>query len=427
MNKKSLTILAGLSVLGAYAGVMDREPGIKMLNERLTLKPYVALSYTYDTNVDSTKSETDGSQWVVNPGLEVTYLAENWTLDALVWYKYHAYDNYSSQLDASSFGEQLKWVWSNAGNGERGTTIQLRERFEQIAQDDNLSSLGGRGMNRDRKQFTGEAIVQRRVNKYLHGAFTTDYYYLDYENDVSEYAWLYGWSRLQLGGEAGLTLSKWTDLILSANYQWYWHDNDQDMRLDPDGIYGSRRGNLIRGDSKGWSVMGGVATHMTEKLSYRLLAGWSSFEYGGGVSTLDGWTYQASSDWQIDAANTFHIMALASSYYQPSEREFGSALKVHNVSFGMAKSFIRGGKLRATVDVAYRREGHEYTEYEADNYDEDIWTARFSLSYRINRLFTVYGRVEYQFEDATGSHPAISGGLYDYDRWRATIGLRMTW
>lgn len=410
--------------MSASAGTLDREPGIKFLNERLTLLPYVALSYTYDSNVDLTKNATDGSQWVVNPGIELKYKDDNWLVDALVWYKYHAYNNYSSQLNSSSFGERLKWTWTNASNGGKGWTIMFSEQFEQIAQDDNLTSLGGRGMNRDRKQFQLEGNIHRRINQWWHGALRSDYYLLDYDNNVSEYSWLYGWSRLQLGLEAGCTLSKWTDLLLAANYQWYWHDDGVDTHKGHEDIYGSRRGKYIRGDSKGWSIMGGLGTHMTEKLSYRVLAGWSHFEYAGGAADLDGWTYQGSADWQVDAANTLHIMALASSYYQPSEREFGSALLVHNASFGIAKSFVKN-KLRASLDFAFRRETHEYTEYEADNYDEDIWTTRATLSYRINRLFTVFGRVEYQTEESEGRY--VRGGIYDYDRWRATIGLRMTW
>lgn len=418
-----MSITSALAML-ASAGTLDREPGIKILNERMTLLPYVALSYTYDTNVDCTKAAKSGSQWVINPGMELKYEDDNWLVDAVAWYKYHAYNNYSSQLNSSSFGERLKWQWTNASNGGRGWTILFSEQFEQIAQDDNLSSLGGRGMNRDRKQFQAEGVISRRINQWWHGALRSDYYLLDYDNNVSEYAWLYGWSRLQLGLEGGCTLSRWTDLIISANYQWYWHDDDFDNHQDMEDIYGSRRGRYVRGDSKGWSVMGGIATHMTEKLSYRLLAGWSHFEYGGGVSNLDGWTYQGSADWQIDAANTFHVMAIASSYYQPSEREFGSALLVHNASFGIAKSFVKN-KLKAAADVAFRRETHEYTEYEADNYNENIWTARLTLSYRINRLLTVYGRVEYQTEESDGYY--VRGNIYDYDRWRATIGLRMTW
>lgn len=423
--KKNLSLfVSGFVAAAACAGVLEREPGIKIMNERVTLLPYVALSYTYDSNVDCTKKATAGSQWVVNPGLELKYEDDNWIVNAVAWYKYHAYNNYSSQLNSSSFGERLKWQWTNASGGGKGWSFSFFEQFEQIAQDDNMNTIGGRGMNRDRKQFQYEGVAHYRFNKYFHGALRSDYYLLDYDNNVSEYAWLYGWSRLQLGLEGGYTLSKWTDLIISANYQWYWHDDGADTHSDSEDIYGSRRGRYVRGDSKGWSVMGGVGTHATEKLSYRILAGWSHFEYGGGVSTLDGWTYQLSGDWQVDAANTFHVMALASSYYQPSEREFGSALLVHNASFGIGKSFVRN-KLKATFDVAYRRETHEYTEYEADNYDEDIWTARLTLSYRINRLFTTYGRLEYQTEQSEGYYSR--GNSYDYDRWRATIGLRMTW
>jgi hypothetical protein len=279
-------------------------------------------------------------------------------------------------------------------------------------------------MNRDRMQFQAEGIINRRINKWWHAALRTNYYFLDYDNNVSEYSWLYGWSRLQVGFEGGYTMSRWTDLLFAANYQWYWHDDGVDTHKGQENIYGSRRGRYVRGDSKGWSVMGGIGTHMTEKLSYRLLTGWSKFEYAGGASDLDGWTYQCSADWQVDALNTLHVMAIASSYYQPSEREFGSALLVHNASFGIAKSLVKN-KLRATADIAFRRETHEYTEYEADNYDENIWTARITLSYRINRLLTVFGRVEYQNEETTGGY--VRGGLYDYDRWRGTVGIRMTW
>lgn len=424
MRKTLALICVGAAVVTAGAGVLDREPGIKLKNERMTLLPYVALSYTYDTNVDSTKAAKSGSQWVVNPGMELKYKDDNWIADALVWYKYHAYNNYSSQLNSSSYGERLKWDWANASLGEPGWSVKFMEQFEQIAQDDSLSSLGGRGMNRDRKQFQAEGIINRRINKWWHAALRSNYYFLDYDNNVKEYSWLYGWSRLQVGFEGGYTMSRWTDLLFAANYQWYWHDDGVDTHKGLENIYGSRRGKYVRGDSKGWSVMGGIGTHMTEKLSYRLLTGWSKFEYAGGASDLDGWTYQCSADWQVDALNTLHVMAIASSYYQPSEREFGSALLVHNASFGIAKSLVKN-KLKATADIAFRRETHEYTEYEADNYDENIWTARVTLSYRINRLLTVFGRVEYQNEETTGGY--VRGGLYDYDRWRGTVGIRMTW
>ena len=161
MRKKLFLVASTFAAATVCADVLDREPGIKILNERATLLPYVALSYTYDSNVDSTKKATSGSQWIVNPGLELKYEDDNWVVSALVWYKYHAYNHYSSQLNSSSYGERLKWQWTNASGGGKGWTIMFTEKFEQIAQDDNLSSLGGRGMNRDRLQFQAEVLSLR--------------------------------------------------------------------------------------------------------------------------------------------------------------------------------------------------------------------------------------------------------------------------
>ena len=421
MSKKLFLLIVPLLASVSLAGVLDRDPGIHV-GERMTLEPYLAVSFTYDSNTDMQKNGREGSQWVVNPGLGLKYKDDNWLVDATVWYKYHKYNNYFNQLDSSSYGEKLKWTWSNASAGGRGWTVGFYESFEQIAQDDNMNRIGGRGMNRDRKQFQAEGVLSRRMTERLHAGINADYYLLDYDNATDKYAWLYGWKRLQTGLQGGYTLSKWTDLLFTANYQWYWQDNDIDMS-DPE-THSSRRGRIVRGDSKGWSVMTGIGTHATEKLSYRILGGWSNFEYGGGVSSLDGWTYQISADWQIDAANTWHIMALGSSYYQPSEREYGSANRVDMVSWGIAHSMVRG-KLRAKFDVAYRRENREYSAYSHYSYDEDILSARLGLDYTINRFLAVYGRLEYQ--SCMYSKDESFYNRDDYNRFRGTIGFRLTY
>jgi hypothetical protein len=127
-------------------------------------------------------------------------------------------------------------------------------------------------------------------------------------------------------------------------------------------------------------------------------------------------------NWRIHRQLNFTM--LGSSYYQPSEREFGKAIKVYTASMGLAKSFVRG-KVTGTLDLAFRKEANEYTEYAQDNYDEDIWTARVGLNYNINRFVSLFGRVEFQTEDTQGRY--IRNNRYDYDRWRATLGLRLTY
>ena len=45
--------IAAMTTVAAQAEGVER--GIKCCNERVTLKPYVSASYTYDSNVDSGK------------------------------------------------------------------------------------------------------------------------------------------------------------------------------------------------------------------------------------------------------------------------------------------------------------------------------------------------------------------------------------
>ena len=411
MNTKSMLFLSAVAVASAAsADVMDRPQGIK-IGERMTLRPYVALSYTYDSNVDSTKHSKAGSQWLVRPGASFDYVDENWSLVGSAYYEYHAYEHYSHQLNQSSFGETLNFNWANARADEKGWRVKFSETFRQIAQDDDMSNSGGRGIGRDRKEFKADGIIERRLNAYWRAAAIGDYYLLDYDNDVEKYANLYGWKRAVAGGEIGYAPTKWTDLILQANYQWYWQDNG--------GTYYNRS---IRSNSKGWSVLAGLGSHATEKITYRVLGGWSHFEYAEGVKDCDGFTYQVSANWKVD--HTLSLMLLGSSYYQPSEHEYGSAIKVNSLSIGIAKSFVRG-KVNGTLDLAYRNEHHVYTMYGDNDYDQNIYTARIGVNYVLNRFFSLFGRVEYQTCDTSGE--SIGGHYYDYDRFRGTVGVRMTY
>ncbi len=417
MNAKNTLLFSFLGLAAtASAGFMDQPGGIN-ISDRLTLRPYVSLSYTYDSNIDSSKHSKSGSQWVVNPGADLEYLADNWSLVGSAYYQYHAYQNYSRQQNESSYGESLKFSWSDPS--ERGWSLQFTETFRQISQDDDMSDSGGRGIGRDRKELTANGVVQKLLNSHWRTAAMGDYYLLDYDNNSDKYAALYGWKRATAGGEIGFAPSPWTDFIFNASYQWYWQDNDRNR----DNLDSAVRGRRISSDSKGYSVMVGLGSRATEKISYRLLGGWSVFEYGGGAADCDGFTYQASAQWKV--SDTFNVMLLGSSYYQPSEREYGSAVKASTVSLGVSKSFVRD-KLTATLDFAFRNEENEYSEYASHDYGENIWTTRVGLNYRLNRLFSVYGRIEYQTEESDGGGTG-RGHYYDYDRWRGTVGVRLTY
>ena len=76
-------VLAGAFV--AQAGDLERARGIKV-GQKLTLNPYVSLSYTYDSNPDSYRKSDPGSNWEVQQGLNLIYADDNWSLAGGAWY-----------------------------------------------------------------------------------------------------------------------------------------------------------------------------------------------------------------------------------------------------------------------------------------------------------------------------------------------------
>lgn len=414
--KFSAFALMGAMVVSAGAETMDRPQGIK-IGQRLTLRPYVALSCTYDTNVAQRKDGSEVTTWIINPGINLTYVDDNWDVTGNIWYRYHAYNRYVDSLNESSFGETLTVRWANSQPNERGWTLMLSESYSDVTCDDSLEHTDGRGLWRDRQTFQVTAALERRINERWHADINGSYYMLDYENS-DEYGALYGWSRTVGGIEFGYAASKWTDFLIAANYQLYSQDNvcDRDDIVDS-----AARGGNPRSNSDGWSIMAGIATRATDRISYRLLTGWSRFDYAG-LSTVDGWTYSASLNWKM--TDNWNMMFLGSSYYQPSERNYGASLRVDTFSWGIAHSMVRG-KLNVTFDLAYRHEQNEYSEYQENSYDEDIASARLGINYTLNRFLSIFGRAEYQTEDVSGNSQI--GRDYDFDRWRATLGLRLTY
>lgn len=399
----------------ASAEMMDRPVGVK-IGQRMTLRPYVSFGFTYDSNHDQQNSSKPTTSWTVNPAIDLDYKADNWNIDLNLFYGYRHYDENQRVLNSHSYGESLRYRWSNTTQAEKGWSLMLTEEFRRIAEDDDMQVNNGRGLWRDRQQFDISGALQRRITESLHADVNASYYYLDYDNDEESYAALYGWQRWVGGLEFGYAASKWTDILIAGSYQRYYQENDSD--LTGRNVYYPDSRNYSH-ESEGWTISAGLGSWMTDRISYRLLGGWSYFNYGD-VQSCNGFVYQGSLNWRI--SETWRMMLLASSHFQPSEREYGSANRVDMISWGVSKSLIRNS-LGATLDLAYRRETREVCDSNSWNYDEDIFSARLGLNYRLNRYFSIFGNVEYQgcwFDGDTGLDR-------DYNRFRGTVGFRLAY
>ena len=294
----------------------------------------------------------------------------------------------------------------------------VTEKYQKINQLDDIVNASGSAYGRDREEVKFAAALERRFTSQLHADINASYYWLDYTSDENAYGSLYGWDRWQIGTEFGFAASKWTDILIAMSYQGYQQENTENVK-----------GNSLRVSdrSNGWTVQGGIGSYATDRITYRLLAGWSMFEYGGsGGDTANGFTYTANSQWKI--SDTWSTMIQATSYYQPSEREYSTSTRVDSFSWGIAHVMVRG-KLHSNFDIAYRRETHEYSfnKDHSNDYDLDIFSARLGFNYILNRYITLFCNFEYRNSIPSGGAEGKRGDYYDYDKFRGIFGLRFTY
>ena len=388
----------------------SRPTGFRFFNNHLTIKPYVSLTYTYDSNIDTTHHAEDDSIFAVTPGADFEWRGEKWALTGSLWYRYRYYCEYNHDMGENSYGENLAFTYSSSQKNEKGWTLMLSERYGFYNQSDDLGSRNGRGVWRDRETFNMAGILERRFTERWHADVQGQYNWIDYKNDTGHYAPLYGWSQYSAGLQAGYAASRWTDLLVAAGYSRY------DQKTNSRGQNLNRR---YSNNSDSYSVMAGFGSHMTELITYRALMGASWFDYGNAGDTDCGWTYSLSANWRIH--RQVQLSVLGSSYYQPSERSVGQAVKVYTLGGGISYLTL-GDRLNLTANVSWRYEENVYSDSaytRRQNYDETWLSARLGADYLVNRWMSVFANIMWE-EEWCGK----GNSNYDYDRFRGTLGVR---
>ena len=384
----------------------DKPRGIRPFDsQRLTIKPYVALSYTYDSNIDTTHHAADDSIFCVNPGADFTWQGDRWELAGTLWYRYNAYCDYSKEMGENSYGESLTYKWSNVSEDGKGWNLLLAERYQYINQSDSITYGDGRGIWRDREHLDANGVLERRFANKWHASVSGQYNWLDYKNDTGKYAPLYGWSQYAVGLEGGYIASPWTDLLIAGGYSHYTQKQGHGYRN-------------YSNSSEVWSIQAGIGTRATERITYRALMGVSQLEYGGRGNTDCGWTYQLSANWRV--TRQVQLSALGNSYYQPSERSLGQAVKVYSLSGGVSYLTL-GDRMTLTGNVAWRHEQNVYSDrYLAygNDYNEDYLSIRLGANYTLNRWMSLYADLTWE------DNWCDNYSNYDYDRFRGTVGVR---
>ena len=388
----------------------SRPTGFRFFNQHLTIKPYVSLSYTYDSNIDSDSSNEDDSVFAVNPAVDFEWHGAKWMLVGNIWYRHRYFCEFNDQMGENSYGESLQYRYSSSAQNAKGWSLMLSERYAFINQSDDLDSQGGRGIWRDRQTLDVTGVLERRFTERWHMDIQGQYSWLDYDNQTGRYAPLFGWSQYSAGAQLGYAASKWTDLLVAAGYSRY----DQD--IDYNDIRTSRSYNE---QSDAYSIQGGVGTRATERISYRALMGASWFDYGGGGYTDCGWTYTLSANWRVH--RQVQLSLLGSSYYQPSDQYIGQAEKIYNLSAGVSYLTL-GDRLKLSANLMWRFNETCYADSVYTSrykYDRTHLSARFAADYLLNRWTSIFAHVIWDDESTD------TNSYYDYNRIRGVLGVRL--
>ncbi|MBQ9429988.1 MAG: outer membrane beta-barrel protein [Kiritimatiellae bacterium] len=360
----------------------------------LELSPYVNAEYKYNNNVDTDRHKYHDSSLYIRPGIDLKYTGSNWGLTGNGWYSRTWHKNYD-ELDSRRYSERLGYWYQTEG----GLRIVLSEQYSHSEDHDSIID-GGRGIWREREELRLSGVVSYQLGERTGVALGMQYHDMDYKRN-SKYANLYGYDEFAMELELSRKLSERTNFLLAGGYQTYRSD-------------GTSRGYNHR--SNGYSVMAGLGSRATERITYRALTGVGFWDYSGDVNAA--WKYSLNANWMI--SHKWALSLAGSSYFQPSERDRNQSVQTYTLSSGLSYRPIK--RLSTHLDAAVRYEQNEYASNGRDDSWEEMVSVRLRGDYHLIRCqdfsANLYSSLEFNKEFSDRDD-------YEYDQFILRVGLRL--
>jgi len=402
-------LCAGGALLPFAAEAQVASQGFRYGN--LSLSPYVSLEYLYDSNIIYDHNKYGDSVFRVSPGLDLKYQGMDWGVLANAWYSHSWYHKYDVK-DYDRWGERLS-LYREATKWK----LVVTQGYTESDQNDSLQLDGGDGVWRNRSQFDVNAVFSYDINERLSASVNALFTDMWYGNSTGQYRDLYGYMHWGFGLEIAHRLTERSSLVLSGSYQEYYSG---ESLLNSD-VKNRERNMPFSNVSHGYSLMGGVASRLTEKLRYRALVGATLYDYADDQSISPSYSLDAT--WVIN--RKWAATLAGAGYYQPSERSYYQRKTVYTLSAGITHQPIK--RLLLTLDGVYRGEDNEtvdgYSGY-ISNYMRQQYTARLRASYQLQKYVSVFASGEYTIQDINRSvvanYPKDS-----WDRYLLSVGLQL--
>lgn len=376
--------------------------GIRLLDDRLVLSPYVNLEVIYDSNFNlarkqSARGELEDLIYRINPGVNLTYQGDQWGAAGSLWYSYNWYQKYHGSMNTTRWGERLR-VYRESPKGWRFTASQ--GYMESDTYDALYVTEHGNGVWRNRSQFDANGALSYACSERLTLALNAMYSEVWYGWNNQLYGQLISWKQWGIGGDIMHKLTARSSVVLAGMYHEY---------------YTGAKQSTFSTTSRGYTLQGGLMSRLTDRVRYRALVGASMYDYGGEQTLAPSYSLDAS--WVIN--KKWAMTAAGGGYFQPSEREFNQRKVIYTLALGTTYQPMK--RVRLTLDGVYRHEDNQNVANRTSmygNYQADQYTARFKANYQFLRYASVYGAAEYNLQTSNMEWD-------DWERYRLSLGLSL--
>jgi len=373
------------------------------------LSPYVNLEYLYDSNINYGHKSPGDSVMRFNPGLDLRYKGNEWGALANVWYSHAWYGEYDVK-DYDRWGERLS-IYRETTNWK----LVLSQGYTETDQNDSYQLDGGDGVWRNRQQVDAAAVLTHTFNERLSASANVQFTDMWYGNASDKYRDLYGYMNWGTGLEIAHKLTERSSLVLSGSYMEYYTGESlfkSDIK--------NRDKMSFSNKSQAYSLMGGLASRLTERVRYRVLGGASLYDYAGDSSFAP--SYSVDATWAIN--RRWAATVAGAGYFQPIERTYYQRKTIYTLSAGTTYQPIK--RLRLTLDGIYRGEDNQtldrYSSYLSD-YTRNQYSVRFRANYQLQKYVSVFAAAEYTIQDINRS--GVNYRQDDWDRYLLSVGLSL--
>ena len=408
MRDSKMVFSAGVAVLGLAVAAAsaqdalspDRQYGVNV--GQANISPYVHMGYFQDDNPDfvrkgekdgkfATRKDYDSSGYNMHPGVDLKIPGNDVSLTGNAFYSFEHYEA-DFMENREDWGESLKFTY----NAPRDLDISLNEFYKYVREDDEDAVRWN-----DRYQLGAGASVHKGIGEKTGASVTASYSDIDYDNEF-----LYDRSSYNLGARLSRAVTDKMNVQVSGHYTGSESDG-QDGTADT------------------WTALVGVSSRVTEKINYDLNVGYHLYSGFGDDDEKSTVAYSGTIGWR--ATDKFAMHLSGSSEFHPAEDEAANSIRSYRVGLGATYRPIERWLFTARLGYAdedyTKRVGGGANSIMDDRITgrkrhDGFYSASLGASFALAKFASVNAGFVYSLNDSTIE-------AYEYDRWRATVGLTL--